>query len=538
MSSNEENLLLRQLKETIFSRLRVQRIIRQEYGEDLDKNRSSKYIRKYFDMIPKSEFTLDDQSWSDLDMDHVTIKIDRTYSSVGEAALYNMLRNPLTDEGKLIERSNLIDFFRINESIRTKIQYIYFKLGRDRKNTFLDMIENELIVNNLKYYIYTFLGKVLPLLIILGAIFKDPQFMIALLGLACVNMLINNSEKNNVKSHGILYLRDMINSAKNVSSFENKELSSYTSKLKDILKEIKSIDISTKLISFANMWGGLFEAISVIFLLEETAYYRVSGELKKKKSTLVDLYGTLGEIEALISISSYQESLNGKYSKPKFKKELTLNIVDGMHPLLKDGVANSINMKKKGMVLTGTNMSGKSTFLRMIGINMLLAETFYFTLAKEYEASFFNIVSSISPNDDVTKGKSFYMAEAESILRIIKALEKDIPVFCPIDEIFRGTNPVERISASAEILTHINKGESISIVATHDRELVDILKDNYEFYYFSESVDKKQGLAFDYKLKKGVSKTRNAIRLLDYIGYPKEITEKAFKRSETIEGFI
>lgn len=534
----QEDLFLRQLKELIVPKLKALRLIRDEYGKELDKGRSSKYTRKFFDMSEKAEYTLDDQSWSDLDMDHVIMKVDRTYSSVGEAALYGMLRNPLLDEKKLIERSKIIEFFKFNEKVRTKIQHIYFKLGRDRKNTFLDMIENDLIINKSKYYIYTFLGKVLPVLIILGAIFIDTRLMMVLLGLTCVNMLINNSEKNNVKSHGILYLRDMINSAKKLSNFNNEEISCYTDKIKAILKEIRAIDVSTKLISFANMWGGLFEAISVIFLLEETAYYKVSSLLKEKKETLMELYGTLGEVEALISIASYQSGLNGQYSTPKFKKDLTLNIVDGMHPLLECGVANSIHMKKKGMVLTGTNMSGKSTFLRMIGINMLFAETFNFVLAKEYEASFFNIVSSISPNDDVTKGKSFYMAEAESILRIINALKKDVPVFCPIDEIFRGTNPVERISASAEILTHINKGKSISIVATHDRELVDILKKNYEFYYFSEKVDKKEGLAFDYKLKEGVSKTRNAIKLLDYIGYPKEITDKAFKRAGTIEGFI
>ena len=167
-----------------------------------------------------------------------------------------------------------------------------------------------------------------------------------------------------------------------------------------------------------------------------------------------------------------------------------------------------------------------------------LAQTFYFTLAKEYEACFFNIVSSISPNDDVTAGKSFFMAEVESISRIIKALEKDAPVFCPIDEIFRGTNPIERIAMSAEILLYLNQHKTISIVATHDRELVDILKENYKFYYFSESVDSHKGLSFDYKLKTGVSQTRNAIKLLEYCDYPKEIVNNAYKRAESIEGFI
>ncbi len=79
---------------------------------------------------------------------------------------------------------------------------------------------------------------------------------------------------------------------------------------------------------------------------------------------------------------------------------------------------------------------------------MLFAQAFNFVLAEKYEGPIFNIVTSISPNDDLSVGKSFYMAEAESILRIIRALDKELPVFCAIDEIFRGTNPIENISFS------------------------------------------------------------------------------------------
>ena len=151
-------------------------------------------------------------------------------------------------------------------------------------------------------------------------------------------------------------------------------------------------------------------------------------------------------------------------------------------------------------------MSGKSTFLRMISTNILLAQTFNFALAHEYEGCFLNVVSSISPKDDIMSGKSYYLAEAESILRIIKASENEIPVFCPIDEIFRGTNPLERISSSAEILNYINKGNGICIVATHDRELSDMLKENYDFYYFSEDVDSKIGLNLIISLRKAYLK--------------------------------
>jgi len=509
--------------------------IRSDYKRDFDKTRDFDKSRKYFDMSEKGEYTLDDQTWDDLNMNNVYAKLDRAYSTPGEAALYSMLRNPLLTEEKVKERGRVIKLLKEDNNLRESLSCIFFELNRDYKNYLLDMLDQDVIVNKAKYYIYTFLGKIIPLITIFLAIFVDKSYMLALLGISSINMLINSTEVKEIKSNGIFYLRKNIVAAKKIASINNKGIIYYKQQITSLLKNVKGIERSTKLIGVINMWGGFFEFISVIFLLEESAYYSISAKIKEEKTVLMDLYYIVGELEALISIAGYKENLKELYVEPTFIKEITLNIKDGVHPLIEDAVANSINIDKGGIVLTGTNMAGKSTFLRMLGVNIILAQTFYFVLAKDYKAPFFNIVTSISPNDDLTKGKSFYMAEVESILRIIKALEKEVPVFCPIDEIFRGTNPIEKISMSAEILTYINNGKSVSIVATHDRELVDILKKNYGFYYFSEKVDTKKGLSFDYKIKKGISQTRNAIRLLEYMHYPKVITEGAYKRAETIE---
>ncbi len=513
-------------------------VVRRQYKGDEDKKRKLPNIRRYFDMQPKEEYTIDDETWSDMDMDRVYEKLDRTSSTLGESVLYYMLRNPLSDENKLKHRNRLIQLFKKDIDLREKLLCIFLGLGNDRKNTFLDMIESELIVNKIKYYIYTVLGKIFPILAVILTIFVDNGYVSLILASAALNMTVNYLERDNIKSRGIIYLREIIKVSKKVSNIKNKELLEHVNNIKENLQYVKDIDRSTFLIGFVNMWQGFFEAVSLLFLVEECSYYKISGVLKGKKKYIMNIFYSLGEIEAILSISGYQNSLNQNYTYPKFTREVMLKIQDGVHPLLEEPVANTIFIKDKGIVLTGTNMSGKSTFLRMLGINILLAQTFYFVLSKGYEGSFFNIVSSISPNDDLSKGKSYYMAEAEGILRIVKALQKELPVFCPIDEIFRGTNPTERIAMSAEILSYLNNRKTISIVATHDRELVDILKDSYEFYYFSEDVDSKNGLSFDYKLKIGVSQTRNAIRLLEYIGYPKEITKKAYDRAETIKGFI
>lgn len=509
-----------------------------DFGEERKKKRYLNQIRTLYDIYEKDEYSIDDQTWDDFNMDELFKKLDRTYSSPGEAALYEMLRNPLHDQKELNERYDFTEALRKNSDLRTKLQMVYFKLGYDKKNTLLELLVEELTENKTKYYLYTFLGRFLTIgSLLLGLIFQNPTLLVVTALTMMVNAFINDKERKNVNSQGLLYLRRLLTSAKQIQKLDFPEIKHYTDKIAQLLKDIKGIDNATKFIEFANAGGGTFEVLSIPFLLEECAYYKVSTLLKYKQDDILELYRLVGELESYIAVASYKEEMNGKYTKPRFTDYININIVDGVHPLIKDAVPNSISFTKKGIVLTGTNMSGKSTFLRMIGLNMILAQTFNFTLTKKYEGCFFNIVSSISPSDDVTLGKSYYMAEAEALLRIIKALNKKLPVFCPIDEIFRGTNPIERISSSAEILTYINNKKSISIVATHDRELTDILKDNYEFFYFSEKVN-STGLSFDYKLKKGVSKTRNAIKLLEHIGYPKDIIKKSYSRAEILEKYM
>lgn len=516
----------------------IKDFIKKEFKQFKDKKRDFNNIRELFDLSQKNKYTIDNQTWDDLIMNEVFTQVDRTYSSAGEAVLYKMLRNPMMDEEKLNKRSKLINLFKKDSNLTVKLRCIYFKLGFDNENRLIEMINGLLSVNKTKFYLYSFLGM-LPIILITSAIlFKQPYFMAILVFYVYLIIYVHIKESVNVKAIGLVYLRNLIIGAKSLSKIENDELKTYIEEIKILLDQLKDIDKAISLIKVGNSFGGLLEMFLIPFLIEESTYYRISGELMEKKDIILKLYCLVGELDALTSVAIYEEYNKGKCTKPKFITETSLKIKDGIHPLLKNPIENSIEICNKGIVLTGTNMSGKSTFLRMVSTNILLAQTFDFVLAKEYEASFFYVVSSISPKDDIVNGKSYYLAEGESILRIINSLKYDAPVFCPIDEIFRGTNPIERISSSSQILKYINKRNSICIVATHDKELSDMLKENYDFYYFSENVDEKNGLSFDYKIKKGISKTRNAIKLLEYMGYPKEIIESSYKSIEDIEGYI
>jgi DNA mismatch repair ATPase MutS len=130
--------------------------------------------------------------------------------------------------------------------------------------------------------------------------------------------------------------------------------------------------------------------------------------------------------------------------------------------------------------------------------------------------------------DDIRSGNSYYMAEIKSLKRILDMLKQEgAPVLCFVDEVLRGTNTVERIAASTQILRSLAKTKGICFAATHDIELTYLLKE-YDNYHFEESIEEND-ITFSYKLFKGPSSTRNAIKLLQVMGYDDRIVKEAEK---------
>lgn len=235
----------------------------------------------------------------------------------------------------------------------------------------------------------------------------------------------------------------------------------------------------------------------------------------------------VGEIDACQSIASYRAGLDG-YVEPEFvSNRAYLSVREIRHPLLENAVPNSIELKEQGVLITGSNMSGKTTFLRTIGVNAVLAQSIYTCLAAQYTGSFFRIAASLGKHDSLEEGKSLYYMEAERLLALVNATgDPALPSLCLIDEVLSGTNYIERIAAAEAILSYLAGRNALVIVATHDLDLAQKLKDNYRCYHFTDRVG-REGLYFDYILKEGLATTRNAIKLLEHMGYPKEIVEAA-----------
>ena len=140
------------------------------------------------------------------------------------------------------------------------------------------------------------------------------------------------------------------------------------------------------------------------------------------------------------------------------------------------------------------------------------------------------VYSAIRISDDLMNDKSYYFEEVLTIKEMIDKSGNGNPNLFLLDEIFKGTNTVERISAGKAVLSSLAKDDNIVFVSTHDIELTDLLKDEYDLYHFSEIVNNKT-VDFDYKLKEGKLKNRNAIRILQINGYPENIIKEAIEIS-------
>ena len=184
------------------------------------------------------------------------------------------------------------------------------------------------------------------------------------------------------------------------------------------------------------------------------------------------------------------------------------------------------------MLITGSNASGKSTFLKTVAINCILAQTIHTCMADCFKASMFRVCSSMALRDDIEGGESYYIVEIKALKRIMDELRTEgAPVLCLVDEVLRGTNTVERIAASVQILRSLGIHKCLCFAATHDIELTQLLKGEYSNYHFEEKIEDND-ISFSYKIISGRAKTRNAIKLLGIMGYSEEIVSKAEKMTE------
>ncbi|MEJ8736137.1 DNA mismatch repair protein [Erysipelotrichaceae bacterium HCN-30851] len=258
----------------------------------------------------------------------------------------------------------------------------------------------------------------------------------------------------------------------------------------------------------------LFDTICVISIQKWKQRYGKA--VRKWLMDIADLeaYASLAQI-AMIK----EESCNPNYQEntPYF------NAKDLYHPLLSEEkcVKNSIELKDGTYLITGSNMSGKTTFLRTVGINMVLMHAGAAICAKQFSASTMHVFTSMRVHDNVSEGISTFYAEIQRIQKMNEASKKKEDMLVLIDEIFKGTNSADRLYCATNAIRHLHKPWIITMVSTHDFELCDLENDENvqaHNYHFSEYYE-DGNICFDYQLKQGKCTTTNARELMRLAGF-------------------
>lgn len=526
-----------------------------DYGRLIDKEyalerfaKMDSYFRKH-----REEGQLDDITWNDLGMDELFKRMNYALSASGEEYLYYTLRTPVRDGGELEHLEEVVSFFGGHPDARVRIQYAMSRLGHMGKFSLYDYLDNLDLLgerSNRKHIGMDLLF--LPLIALLWV-----NFSIGILGivlLVIVNIVSYFKEKGEIDPYiaSFSYIMRLMRTCGELEKISVPVCGGEWEKLHESGKRLRGMKTNSFWVmsplrgnTSGDILAVFFDYIRMVFHVDLIKFNSMLKTLKGHIKDVDVLIGVAGYVETAIAIWEFRKSLEGGGQKgnaepeggmgwcvPEFIGGKRLEIAEGYHPLLESPVKNSI-CTDKGVLLTGSNASGKSTFLKMVALNAVLAQTVHTCAADMYRASFFRIYSSMALKDDIAAGESYYIVEIKALKRILDAADAETgrPVLCFVDEVLRGTNTVERIAASTQILKSLGGAGILCFAATHDIELTELLKGEYGNYHFEEDV-REGDVFFNYRLKPGKATTRNAIKLLGLMGYDPAIIQKAYAQAE------
>ncbi|MFQ3566910.1 MAG: hypothetical protein SNJ59_07905 [Aggregatilineales bacterium] len=279
------------------------------------------------------------------------------------------------------------------------------------------------------------------------------------------------------------------------------------------------------------LWGAV-NAILPWDILVAHQLYRCRAALSQWLPVWLDRWW---ELEALNCLATFAY-LNPEYTFPSFPIDLAayFKAVQVGHPLIDQQVRvrNDFEMGCAGdiAIITGSNMSGKSTFLRTLGVNICLAQVGAPVCAEQLELTPFRLYACIRVTDSLADGFSYFYAEVRRLKGLLDALQerKAVPLFFVIDEIFRGTNNRERLIGSRSYIRALVSQHGLGVVSTHDLELVQLADElpGVRNYHFEDTV-RDGRMVFDYVLRPGPSPTTNALKIMQLVGLPVGFAENS-----------
>ena len=271
-----------------------------------------------------------------------------------------------------------------------------------------------------------------------------------------------------------------------------------------------------------NILVGFF--LNSVLLWDIRCVYRLWNWHNQHHQKLADWLEVVAETDAIISLANFANN-HAEFIFPEIHEGgFTFQTKEMGHPLLRKNkrVCNDfeINGWSKVMIITGANMAGKSTFLRTVGVNLILARTGAPVCAEKMIFTPIEIYTNMRTTDSLLKDESYFFAELKRIKGVLDWLQKGERIFVILDEMLKGTNSVDKLNGSKELLRKLVQFKSVSLIATHDLKLSE-MEDDFPQQVFNKCFEiriENDDLVFDYKLSDGVTKTMNATFLMKKMG--------------------
>ena len=470
--------------------------------------------RTYRDHYNKQSF-IDDKTWSDLNMDTLFHKINFNFTAIGEMRLYATLRGMFK-----VNQTSLINMFKDNKVFRLNVSYILSKIGKNVYPLFPDqMLPTKRNILLMFCPLLPFIGFAFIFLIPSKGILICLTFMILN---AILSFKLKKSYDQDLKS--IFYTANVIKQSQALSKIESTPAISVdfthfkaSRRFSGLLARVESQDMASSIIMF----------IKLVFMIDYVLFHLIQRSYFKYQEEVMTCYDYISILDNHYSIAMYQHTLT-HYCYPKINHNINgLQMKSIIHPLLdeENAIANTIDISNH-ILLTGSNASGKSTFMKAVALNLILAQSIQTATAHSFIYQPGYVMTSMANADDVLSGDSYFMSELKSIRRLFNTHQCN-KIYCFIDEIFKGTNTTERIAASESVLSYLDNQKAYQVIAaTHDVELSTLLENTYNNYHFNESIQ-ENSIFFDYKIKPGKANTRNAIELLRITQFPIDIYQRA-----------
>lgn len=491
-------------------------------------------ITEYYRYAEIDSINADEITWNDLDMDEVFDRINTCESSVGEEYLYALLHRQLTPE-EAADFRHLLDLLGSDENLRFETCKALHNLGICNYNSVAKSCLRgaegmEYIGKSQMYMALIFLPVAAGLLGFLlasgiGAVIGALAGIIANIAIYCkINLRVERHLGMMKYLCRIMFCVQKLGKASD---------DSYYAEFGKLYQPFSSA--SRLLAKIGKESGGdladIAETYLKMFTFRDMYTYAYLRELFTGKQEEINrVYKQVGFLDAVCATLNFRGS-SEIWCVPEFTEEKGMCFRKLVHPLIEKPVANDFDITGN-ILVTGSNASGKSSFVKAAAINAILAQSILTCTAEQFRLRRCKVVTSMAVRDDICAGDSYFVAEIKSMKRIVEQVRTEY-CFCVIDEILKGTNTIERIAASVSVLKEMAETESICVAATHDIELTVMLEDCYRNVHFEETVT-DDDVTFDYKIKEGAARTRNAIKLLKVNGFPEAVISAAERLAEKL----